>query len=98
MKRLLRRVSVVRRVGPWANNSTLSAISRLGLFRHTNEVRYGANAQLLHHPAAMNLDGLLDGAQIAGNLLVEAACDHMHQHFALARGQGLDFRLDRFQF
>ena len=46
----------------------------------------------------MNLDGLLDGAEIAGNLLVEPSGDNMRQHFAFARGQVANLRLDRFQF
>ena len=66
--------SVELALGPIGTCSLLRQIEFLG---HTNEIGYGANTQFLHHPAAMNLDGLFDRAQIAGNLLVEPSCDDM---------------------
>src|SRR5258706_15229363 len=70
----------------------------LGLLRHADKIRHGAQAHFLHHPAAMDLDRLFDRAQIAGNLLVEPPRDNVRKYFPLARGQGAEFRLDRFQF
>jgi hypothetical protein len=64
---------------------------------HTDKIDYTANAQSLHHSAAVNLDGLLGDAQIASNLLVEAPRDDRHEYFALTGGQGRNFYLDRFQ-
>jgi hypothetical protein len=53
----------------------LSLLRKVEFLRHPNEIGYVANAQFLHHSAAVNLDGLLDSAQVARNLLVEASCD-----------------------
>ena len=57
-----------------------------------------ANTQFLHHPLAVNLGGLLDDTQIAGNLLVEAPRDDLHPYFALTWNEGRNFCLDRFLF
>src|SRR6476619_6432578 len=72
--------------------------ARFGRLRHTYEIRQRLHAHFLHHPAAMDLDRLFDRAQISGNLLVEPPRDNVRKHFPLARGQGPEFRLDRFQF
>jgi hypothetical protein len=64
---------------------------------HADKIGYAANAQFLHHSAAVNLDGLLDDAQIVSNLLVHAPRDDMYEYFALTWGQGRKFFLDRFQ-
>jgi len=63
---------------PLGQQGLFPLLRKIEFFGHTNEISYGANAEFLHHPAAMNLDGLLDGAQIAGNLLVEASCHDMY--------------------
>src|SRR5437879_5122149 len=84
-----------RRVGPWAN-TYVSLLRQIELLDHANEIGNGANAQFLHHPAAVDLDGFFDRTQIPGNLLVEPTCRHMRKHFAFARCQGTDLRLDRF--
>jgi hypothetical protein len=62
---------------PLGQQGLFPLLRKIEFLGHTNEISYGANAEFLHHPAAMNLDGLLDGAQIAGNLLVEASRDDM---------------------
>src|SRR6478672_4181987 len=59
-----------------------------GLLGQSHQVCDRAQTQFLHHPAAVDLDGLLDRPQVAGDLLVELAGDDMCQNLALARRQG----------
>ena len=47
------------------------------LFRDPYEVRDGVDSQLVHHAAAVDLDGLFNRPKIAGNLVVELSCDNM---------------------
>src|SRR3977135_1461935 len=51
----------------------------------TDEVLDRPHAELPHHPPAVNLDRLLDRAEVTGDLLVETACDDVIEHLALAR-------------
>ena len=84
---------VVRRVDRWANKAR-PLVRDLGPLRHADEIRHRAQAQFLHHSAAMDFDRLFDRTQIAGNLLVESARDNLGKYLPLARGQGSEFRLD----
>ena len=81
----LRRAPVELALGP---TGTFSLFRQIELLGHANEVGDGSNAQFLHHPAAVDLDGLFDRTQFAGNLLVEPSRHDMRKHFAFARGQG----------
>lgn len=65
-------------VGGFAMARFLVLLLKIKFLRHPNEISYGANPKFLHHAAAMNFDGLLDGAQVGGNLLVGASCDDMN--------------------
>src|SRR5262245_58887149 len=56
-----------------------------GALRHTHKLRKAAHTHLLHHAAAMNLDGLFNRAEIVGDLLVETSSNHMPKHLALPR-------------
>jgi hypothetical protein len=68
---------------------------RIPLFRnfellsHANEVGDSSNAKFLHHPATMNLDGLFDRTQFAGNLLVESSSHDMCKNLVFARRKPL---------
>jgi hypothetical protein len=42
----------------------------------------------LHHVRAMDLHGLLDSAEIAGDLFVQSPSDDVFEHFALAPCEG----------
>ena len=44
-----------------------------GLLGNAHQVRDGSHSQLVHHAAAMQLDGLFDSAEVGGDLLVEPA-------------------------
>ena len=83
-KRLLRPVPlpVELTVGP-IGHGLLSSNS--GLFSQPDQIGNASNTQLFHHPAAVHLDGFFYGTKIAGNLLVEPAGDHVHEHFAFSR-------------
>src|ERR1700722_6499625 len=58
--------------------------------RHPAELGERAYAHLAHRPAAMDLHGGLGDADIAGNLLAEAATRDLAPDFALARAQRLE--------
>jgi hypothetical protein len=60
--------------------------------RHPDEIGQRARPQLLHDTAAVDLDGLLHGAQVGRDLLVELARDHVLEHLALARGERVEPR------
>src|SRR5687768_1790059 len=66
--------------------------------RHTDKLGYVADTQFLHHLFSVNLGGLLDDAQIACNLLVEAPRDDLHPYLALTWSQSRNSCLDRLQF
>src|SRR5215831_21006849 len=66
-----------------------------GPLGQADEILHGPHAELAHHAAAMDLDRLLDRAEITGDLLVEAARHHMGEDLALARGELGDEGLDR---
>ena len=85
----LRRPSVELALGPTGAFSLFRQIEFLG---HPNQVGDGSNAKFLHHPAAVNLDGLLDGAQIAGNLLVEPPRHDMRTALRVRVGSRSDLR------
>ena len=65
-----------------------------GFFGEPHQIYDGAHAELLHHPSAVDLDGLFHRSQIAGDLLVEPAGDNVGQDFAFPRRQGGDLGLD----
>ena len=48
---------VGRRANIWTNQLCID-LTKYRLFRHANKIGDHANAQLLHHPAAVDLDGL----------------------------------------
>ena len=54
--------------------------------RHTDKLGYVANTEFLHHLFSVNLGGLLDDAQIACNLLVEAPRDSTCTDTSRSRG------------
>lgn len=64
------------------------------LLGHPRKIRQVSDSKLVHDAGTMDLDGLLDGTQVKGDLLVEAATDHMTEHFFFARGQGGEERLE----
>ena len=88
-----------RRVGPraniWNDQLCIDLDRNTGLFRQADKIRDRAYPQLFHHPAAVDLDGLFRRSQIACNLLVESASDHMREYFALAWRQARNFGLDQ---
>ena len=94
-ERLLRsrRAPVELALGPIGTCSLLRKVELLG---HANEIGDDANAQFLHHPAAVDLDGLFDRTQIAGNLLVEPSRHDMRKTLRVRAGSGSDLRLHRF--
>ena len=49
-------------------------------------------------PRPMNLDGLLHGAQVRGDLLVQLSGDDVLEHLALAGREGVEALLDALQF
>ncbi len=59
--------------GNWPSVQYGSVICHDG---QSDKVRDGANAHLLHHAAAMDLDGFLDSAEFGRNLLVQAPGNH----------------------
>ena len=56
------------------------------------------HAHLLHHAAAMNLDGLLDGAEIVGDLFVETSSNHMPKHLVWTGTSGSVAKSCRVEF
>ena len=81
-----RRAPVELALGPIG---TCSLSRQIELPGHANEISDGANAQLLHHPATMNLDGFFDRTQFAGNLLVESSRHDMCKNLVFARRKSL---------
>src|SRR5687768_9493039 len=76
-----------RRVGQRANitpNHHLELWDEARPFGQPDEFGNAANLELRHQPAAVNLDGLFDGAERRGDLLVEPARHHITKHFVLA--------------
>ena len=97
--RLLRRRN--RRVGHWAN------IAQLPLLTYFEIPAFSAmrtRSATVRTPSfsiirlRWTLMVFSTVPKIAGNLLVEPAGDHMREHFALARRQGRNLRLDHGQF
>src|SRR5215831_6639037 len=48
-----------------------------GSFRQSDEIDNRTHSQLLHDATAVNLDGLFDRPQVPGDLLVQAAGNHV---------------------
>jgi hypothetical protein len=84
-------------LGPisWNDKLCTGLDRNTGLFRQADKVGDGANPQLFHHSAAVDLDGRFHRSQIACNLLVKPASHHMRGYFALAWRQGRNFSLDQ---
>src|SRR4051812_32851312 len=57
--------------------------------RQANKRSNGPHADLLHHAASMNLDCLLDRAEVDGNLLVQPSTNDVSEHLELAGGKHL---------
>src|SRR5215472_1923203 len=70
----------------------------ISLLCQAHEICDRAHAELLHHSAAVHLDGFLDRSEIAGDLLVKAPGDDVAEYFTLARRQGLDLCPNRGHF
>ena len=64
-------------------------------FGDAHEISERANTHLLHDAGTMDLDCLLDGAEVDRDLLVELARDHMLKDFAFARRQPVESLVDR---
>jgi len=62
-----------------------------------DEIRHRMHLHLFHDTSAMDLDRLLHGSQIAGDLLVERAGDHVIKHLAFAGRQRGETRFDASQ-
>src|SRR5271170_6026251 len=62
----------------------------LELVRHSGEIGQGRRLHFSHHLAAMDLHRDLADAEVAGNLLVEAAPRDLDQDFALTQGQAVE--------
>src|SRR5262245_52187884 len=58
---------------------------RLELRGEADQVGHGAHAQLAHHAAAMDLDGLFHCPELMRDLLVQPAGNHVREYLALAR-------------
>src|SRR5437879_2519653 len=91
----LRSTPVELALGPTGAFSLLGQVELLG---HSHQVGDSSDAKFLHHPAAVDLDGLLDRTQLAGDLLVEPPRHDMRTHFAFACGQGAYLRSHDLQF
>ena len=59
------------------------------LLSHADEIGDGSNAEFFHHPATMDLDGLFDRTQFAGNLFVQSSGYDMRQNLVFARRKSL---------
>src|SRR5262245_25371166 len=84
------------RVDCWYNPCDLREClsGRLNLCDQPYQCCNRPDAEFFHHPAAMHLDGLHDGTQIASDLLVQPPGDHVREHLALARRQRCHPRTD----
>jgi len=80
---------------PTAETVSLKAVVRYRPVGDAHQVGDGTHTHLRHHAPAVHLDRLLDGAEIAGDLLIEPTRHHVGEHFALARRELRDPRLDR---
>src|SRR5262245_54247458 len=58
-----------------------------GAAHQPNQVGERSGAHLLHDVRAVHLDGLLGGAELQRDLLVQLAGDHAVEHLALAARQ-----------
>lgn len=59
-------------------------------FDQANDICNRLRAQFLHHPAALDLDRFLGGAEFPPNLLVEHPLSHSHADLALSQRQSLE--------
>src|ERR1700723_3192311 len=66
---------------------SLLAQRKIELFSHSYQISQRVSVHLLHHSAAMHLDGDFSRAQFSGDLLVEHARDYERHNFALAGRQ-----------
>lgn len=67
----------------------MAASGNTRLLCQAREIGDRTHVHLPHHAGAVNLDGLLDNAEIAGDLLVQPAGHDVAEHLALARRQTL---------
>src|ERR1700722_3480896 len=79
----------------WAGSEVLWLLGyQLEPVRHSAELRERTCVHLPHRPAAVDLHGGLGDADIAGNLLADAATRDLNHDFALARAQRPEARLE----
>src|SRR4051794_33784342 len=72
----------------WAGSGVLRLLGyQLEPVGYSAELGERAHVHLSHRPAAVDLHGGLGDADIAGNLLAEAATRDLNYDFALARAQ-----------
>src|SRR5262249_30750354 len=58
------------------------------LLRESDQVHHRLRAELLHHAAAVHLDGLLRRPELGGDALVRVAERHQREDLALPRREG----------
>src|SRR5689334_20898718 len=80
----MERHSVELALGPTIPDNLTRRCLNAGALRQAYGLCKAAHAHVFHHAAAVNLDRLLDRAEIVGDLLVEASRYHMPEHLALA--------------
>src|SRR5437867_10070024 len=61
---------------------------------HAHQVRHRLDLHLVHDPATVNLDGLLRGPEVEGDLLVQQAGHNQFEHLPLAARQRIEAALD----
>src|SRR6267154_4991534 len=83
-----RRCNTSRKEGRSAGSGSLRLLGyQLEAIGQSAELRERAHVHLSHRPAAVDLHGGLGDADIAGNLLAEAATRDLNDDFALARAE-----------
>src|SRR5260221_537871 len=86
---------MARKLDGWTGSGLLRLLGyQLEAIGQSAELRERAQVHLAHRPAAVDLHGGLGDADIAGNLLAEAATRDLNYDFALAWAQRLEALLD----
>ena len=63
------------------------ASRRADLLSGAHQIGDRLRFHFIHNPAAVDLDGLLAGSELIGDLLVQQAANHQRHHLAFPRGQ-----------
>ena len=61
-----------------------------GLVREDGELGDGGDLELAHEARAVALHGALIDTELGGDLLVDPAAEHVHEHLAVARGEAVE--------